>query len=303
MMSLQISPIADHIVNNMIMVSGTERSGTTIVGNLIGTAQGVEYSFEPPTLIALTSIINQCNGNEEKDRLHLLFKAYCYEELLIGAITGRYLNFNKGDDSYIMNIKDEIEIHNRLEGKYRKKDIENTIDKIRLAVKLPNAIMALKSLSISFPTISNVITIRNPNDIINSFLEKKWYNNVSIKSPTVFWPYTILKDYKVPDWVPYEKAEWWLSISEIDKIAYHILINWEFIANLKHKIVVRHEDFVAKPENITSQLFESLNLEPTLKTAQVLKKVKNYEIKHYPDVLSRVEEKMRNRLQELFACI
>jgi len=52
-MNLQISNIASDKVNSSILISGVARSGTTIVGKLISSFDGVEYSFEPPMMFTL----------------------------------------------------------------------------------------------------------------------------------------------------------------------------------------------------------------------------------------------------------
>ena len=301
MINLQLSPIADQLVNNMILISGTGRSGTTIIGNLIGTAKNVEYSFEPPTLIAITSAMNQCNSTKERKLLDMVFKAYCYEDLLIGSITGRFLNFNKTDDSYILNIKEEEEINKRLSGKYRKRDIERNIDNIRLAVKLPTAIMVTKGLSSTYSNMSNVITIRNPNDIINSCLEKKWFSsNIKTNSAAIFWPYYTVRDNKIHYWVKEEDSEWWINASEIERVAYYILVNWRFLSQLKKKIIIRHEDFLLNPEQCTDRLFNKLEIERSPMTAKIINTVKNFNKKEYPNLVSKLDKKIANELNELF---
>jgi hypothetical protein len=107
---MQLKESVKSKVNNSILITGSARSGTSIMGKIIHSLKNVEYVFEPPTLVSLFSVIH------EMDEKHwsLLFQTYLYEEFLINAIAGRNLNFNTNDDSCIYNTKPRNEIEERL---------------------------------------------------------------------------------------------------------------------------------------------------------------------------------------------
>ena len=90
-----ISDQAKKISSSLIIISGISRSGTTFMGKILGSMKNIEYIYEPPTLLMLFNIINKI----DKETWINLFETYIYEEFLINSLSGRYLNFNKNDDS------------------------------------------------------------------------------------------------------------------------------------------------------------------------------------------------------------
>ena len=77
----------------------------TVSGFGAHTANEVEFSFEPPTLIAMFANIDYV----EEKMWKLLFETYCFEELLAGNLTGRGFNFNVHDDSNIYRTNNKQE--------------------------------------------------------------------------------------------------------------------------------------------------------------------------------------------------
>src|SRR5262245_47930304 len=74
---LEIDQLATRVLERAIIVSGAGRTGTTMMGQLIHTLDGVEYGFEPPLLFGLLSLIERMPVEQWK----LLFDLYVLEEL------------------------------------------------------------------------------------------------------------------------------------------------------------------------------------------------------------------------------
>lgn len=297
---MHISPVAKDIVSNMIFVSGTGRSGTTIIGKLIGTALNVEYHFEPPTLNGLGSVIVEAQKSNQLNEWQVVFETYCFEDLLLGSIAGRNLNFNENDDSYIYNIKEEEEIKRRLSASHRKYELEKEASKYRLAVKLPNFTQPLLVLEELYPDMTKVLIIRNPNEIINSFVGKGWFADIKPSSPTVFWPFRLINDLKIPAWVEENKFDWWISANEVDRIAYYIISQWSGIERLHRKYIIDYNRFLIDPAGVTNQIFDDLQLGETLKTKEVIDSITSFRPKQYDDVLKNIDSHLMAELTDLY---
>jgi len=85
-----------------IVITGVGRSGTTILGKIIHSFEGVEYVYEPYTIQALLPLLTTI----EKDHWKNLYHSYLYEDIFMGAVAGRNVNLNEMDDSCIIKAKD-----------------------------------------------------------------------------------------------------------------------------------------------------------------------------------------------------
>ena len=125
MTKLTLSKKAKDKCDNVIIISGCARSGTTILGKIISSFKNIEYSFEPPTIASLLALISTLPKKEWK----FLYETYLYEELLLNSLAGRGINCNRADDSSIYKVKSEKIINDRLKNSLRKKDAEKIADK------------------------------------------------------------------------------------------------------------------------------------------------------------------------------
>ena len=89
----QLYPETSEIVNRSVVIIGTARSGTRIMGSLLWSLEETEYLFEPLMLYSLVPMIEEI----PKDRWKYLFETYLVEEFLFNAMAGRFLNFNEHD--------------------------------------------------------------------------------------------------------------------------------------------------------------------------------------------------------------
>ena len=156
-MSLHISKMASNVVSNAIIITGSARSGTTIMGKIVHSFQGVEYVNEPPMLFSLISKIDDVGPNIWK----LLYETYLYEEFLINALAGRSINCNRGDDSSIYHVKGNEEIEARLQNSYGKLEVEDIIKlkNIQLAYKIPNIVPYVSKINDIYPSRTVVVML------------------------------------------------------------------------------------------------------------------------------------------------
>ena len=131
---LEISDRAYSSVSNAILISGSARSGTTIMGKVIHSFDGIEYTYEPPLLFSLFPLINQLAEQDWR----LLYETYLYEEFMLNSLAGRAINCNRKDDSSIYNVKSESEVASRLQSTLSKNEAEILAKNRTIAYKMPS---------------------------------------------------------------------------------------------------------------------------------------------------------------------
>jgi len=205
--------------NNVVVVTGSARSGTTILGKILHTFKGVEYSFEPPMLVSLFALIDTLPQAQWK----LLYETYVYEEFLINALAGRGLNCNRADDSSIYNVKPKILIEGRLEYSLRKIEAERKAKKSRVVYKLPNIVPFLSKLKVYYPGTKIILITRKAPDVFRSILEKGWFADSTLRNENIAWPNRFIDGLRVPYWVASEDVEKWCKMNELHRIAYYYI--------------------------------------------------------------------------------
>ena len=191
----KLPSLVEEICNNTIAITGVARSGTTIVGKLFHSLKNVEYIFEPPMLVPIhLTTINQ------DSEFKLLYESYVYD-LLIGNISGRYINTNLVDDSSIYKVKDNKIIDSRLSITKSLSHINSIINQYILCFKIPSSTIILNRLKRLYPNMQIIFVSRNSEDVINSILNKKWLKKKEA-SDSILWPWKKISGVTVPWWVP-----------------------------------------------------------------------------------------------------
>ena len=79
--------------NKVIIISGAARSGTSILGKILGSCKKVEYLYEPETFNYLSFLRNKVENKVWKN----LIERYLTENFL-RLVNGRSLNFRNGEN-------------------------------------------------------------------------------------------------------------------------------------------------------------------------------------------------------------
>ena len=193
-MSFCISEKAEETVGNAILVSGSARSGTTIIGKLLHSFEHVEYAFEPPMLFSMMPLITKIPEAQWK----LLYETYLYEEFFINALCGRSINCNCCDDSSIYSVKGAEQIKRRLNRSIGKVKAELLGADYTLAFKMPDIVPFVPLLLQYYPHTRVVIMIREAVGTLNSLIAKKWFAVENI-SANMIWPFRLKQGEKIPD--------------------------------------------------------------------------------------------------------
>jgi hypothetical protein len=279
--------------NNAILITGNGRSGTTILGKIIHSMRNVEYVFEPPLLGSLLPLISKM----EESHFRLLFETYCFDELLIGQITGRAFNFNRNDDSCINLTKAPDEIDHRMAAAWSKLKAVEAVRNSRLLIKLPDLTGLLAALRWLYPTMTFIVTQREPDSVIQSVIRKGWYKNATLKNCLFLMPSQTI-DFLTPFWVAPEDIDNWRQWSELERAAYYYIRNTEGATDVEGTISVIYERLVANPDKVVRELADQLGLEYGALTPQLISETRA-RTELAEDWVSQLPSDMRDKIREL----
>ena len=158
------------VLKNIIIIAGPARSGTSILGKILGSCKSTEYCYEPETLIYIASICKKIS----KKIWRTLYNRYLTENLL-RIITGRSINLKDNENSSINSFKSKKEIKEKLKSNLSEIDLEEYVKrkKISFIIKSPN--LKIKNLATEYPQQKIVVIQRNHYEIINSILKKNGF--------------------------------------------------------------------------------------------------------------------------------
>ena len=278
-------------VNDSVLITGSARSGTSIMGKLVHSLQTVEYSFEPPTVISLLASIEKI----DQDIWKLLFETYLYEDFYVNAISGRNLNFNSNDDSFILNAKSKDLIDLRHSKSFRKSDINANLVNGKIAFKIPDIVPYVRPLIRLYPNINVVLMRRNPVDTLNSLLAKGWFSDESLSESNLIFPFEYFDDHCIPYWVKNEDRTDWMLMSEIDRCAYYYLL-MDNVPNIENICVVDYDDLIQNPRKEMQYLCDNLNLSEGALTETILKSIAKSKVQRNNAILDLVSEELREKI-------
>lgn len=276
-----------------IIISGSARSGTTIIGKLLHSFKGVEYAFEPPMLFSLFALLPVLPKEEWK----LLYETYLYEEFLMNALAGRGLNCNLSDDSSIYRVKDKHLIAERLEQSLRKDEAEKKAETSKLVYKIPGITPFLTRLKKYYPGSTVVIMTRKAFEVFNSIMEKGWFRSETLKRKNRTWPNHFIRELRIPFWVDGPDKVAWYRMNEIERIAYYYLRINRSVSELSDCIIIRYEDFIKSPGRILQKLADRLGLTPGEKTEEILNTVHLIPKKRDLKILDRLRPELRQEVE------
>lgn len=287
-----------HIKNKAretVLITGSARSGTSIFGKLLGSLEGVEYFFEPPTLFSLFSLLEAMPRRE----VQFLFDTFVYEELLMGALSGRAINLRGQDDSSIRHIKTEKEIARRLDGVARKHELDASAATI--AIKIPSFVNRIPAISETLGLHRLVISIRHPGSTINSLLRKGWFSDTTLQAGDIIWPNRVETRVPAPHWVPEEWLGDWDSMAETDRAALYFITQTDLPHTLpKNTLIFDYDQMIIQSRELLEVVADQLDLRFGPLTEKILADVKVQETTEQYD-LDFLSNEFRKRVLEVYA--
>jgi hypothetical protein len=181
--------------DRVLYITGTGRSGTTILGKILSSMRPVVYLFEP----ALPRVFDlEWVRNGMPDYRHLLesIRASLFEDFILPQIQGR-LSMNPFDWTYWRNSHTQQEITKMHQDMRRRSDAMKWIKESKplLVIKNPEAQPSVGGLRLLFPGIRFIHMIRNGLDVVQSCMERGWFQD----------------DYQPIDFVTESGAPWYVQ--------------------------------------------------------------------------------------------
>jgi hypothetical protein len=289
--NLHIATSAQEKVNNAILISGSGRSGTTIMGMLMHSFKGVEYAFEPPALVSLMPLMKQMDEATWK----LLYETYLYEDFFIGAISGRGINTNAIDDSSIYKVKTIEEVDARLNYSMRKTEAQALAESRTILFKMPNIVSFLPKLLDYYPGTRILIMKREAVGTINSLIEKRWFADTNLNA-NMNWPYRIFQDSQIPYWVKDGDDEAWITMSEVDRCAYYYIRVNEDVEHIPGRVEVKYNEFLADPKGTAAKLADFFGLQFGAKTEEILASVAHIKKDRDMSIMGKISPPLAERV-------
>lgn len=268
-MRLEISNLARDKIENAILLTGSARSGTTILGKVLHSFKAVEYDFEPPMLFTLFPLVSKIPEQEWR----ILYETYLYEDFFINAVSGRGINCNLIDDSSIYNVKSIADIEKRLKRSIGKVEAEHQGADSVIAVKIPDIVSYLPKVVQYYSAMRVIIMRRDAVGTINSLLAKGWYSDEGLTTNQI-WPFRRHHNMRAPFWVSESDLDRWVEMTEVDRCAYYYIQTHECLDQIPGRIEIRYEELLREPFHTIQNLAKKLDLEFGEMTNKIIASIK-----------------------------
>lgn len=263
----------------ILFITGVGRSGTTILGKLIGSFKNTYYLFEPAAVRLLLFL--QAKRIIDKRLCSLLVQSLLFEDYFLQVIHGRALNFNPKNDSYVGNYQNRADIKKRWSKFSRRQDVIKHLKQQDplFVIKIPQLQCLFAAAKSIFLQPRFVHIIRNGLDVISSAVKRGWYGDAYLSRDMVDWAEK-RKTFNVPWYLDRESKEHfgrWNQASRAASIWRNLTEQgMAFCAkNPKACTQFLYEDFVRSPSSFVSRLERTFGLKRTKITEYHLGSIKN----------------------------
>lgn len=289
--------------NGLVVITGVARSGTTLLGKIIGSLSNTHYLFEPSTFRLIPPLIQECYLKERQGGE--ILKAILFEELYLQTIHGRYVNFNEKDDSYIGHYIDSEKIKLRWKKYKRRKDVIEDLEKNNylFVLKIPNIQPSLNTLKNLFHDMKLIHCIRDGNDVVSSSIRRDFYTQDHLSKRNIDWSSEI-NSLKIPWFIDKKDRHFFSKWNHYTRAA-HI---WRILTEIGLKFAdenktnvfqFKFEDLIKNPEFFIEGIERFVGKKRTDITIQHLDSIRFYRQREYPDNTPNIEQPEREKFVEL----
>lgn len=307
--NIDISEIQKQNTKNALVITGAPRSGTSLLGKLISTLDGIEYHFEPPMVWVLSALLSMKGLSPEV--ASVLLQLHLHEDLLLESAHGRKANLRPGDDSLVLNSIHWPELLSRWQNISNRDDAIRYIKdrKLRLAFKTPSVIDAIPFFEAALSESKFIIIMRDGRDVVKSIIKKKWLGDEGLKNN--YWPFKMVDGYKIPHLVEDSMAGKWAKMNEATRACYLWRRDAEFalqardsqLGNRLH--ILSYEELRRDPGTVMEEIAKFLSTKTTDLTILGAMSVRPMSDKRESgkthDFLNEVDANELNKLNELNA--
>jgi len=306
MAELRHSEFVDDAINDMVVVTGIPRSGTSIFGQLVGSLTTVEYAYEPPMVNYFDGKLR--HGEISPETVSEIFVPYLFYEHFASYLHGRRYSFRDGDFSYILGMKTVPEIVEQWGTVHGLSDALDRAPRYTFSFKYPGCYDLLSALYAQRPSITVVDIGRNLERIAASMYVKEWFFDHALQpgSPGR-WPYHQSGELQVPYLVAEDDIEWWHRMSPSTRTIYvcnrfaedRLAFEEQYGERDTYRSV-RYERFVDAPDDVAEEIAAFVGVEPGAKTEGVIDSIEpTTSAVDLDEILATCDQSVRTRFDEL----
>lgn len=257
---IRIADIQQQNIKNTLVITGAPRSGTSLLGKLISTLDGIDYHFEPPMVWVLASLLSM--KALSPDVASVLLRLHLHEDLLLESAHGRKANLRPGDDSLVLNSMHWPELLSRWQTIRNRDDAIRYVSErqLRLAFKTPSVIDAIPFFEAALPECKFIIIMRDGRDVVKSILQKGWFSDEGMKDN--YWPYKVVDGVSTTHLVEDSMVGQWATMNEATRACYLWRRDAEFALEARNS---------GLGDKLYMLSYEALRLDPTGMMEQIAK--------------------------------
>lgn len=165
--------------DRVIIISGVGRSGTTIIGKIVGSMKNCLYFFEPAIMkyFPATFVMKHIFHDQHQD-IKNSFLATLFEDYILPSIQGRNINMNMQDWSYWENYQTYSDLRKKWNLNRRSSALEWLENNdVRFVFKVNESQYLYDVYNNLFEGMKILYVYRNGIDVVNSMLEKGWFKD------------------------------------------------------------------------------------------------------------------------------
>ena len=303
------------LVRQILFITGVNRSGTTLLGNLVGSFKNVEYDFEPWIFHCVPMMV--ASGQIPAPVAAEIFRGY-FNETLTASILGRNFNFRPGDDTRIWRRLSHDEIHSRWSSVKDRRDVKkyaadhNSI----FCLKAINFVPFLGHVWNDFLTVKFIEIVRHPLQVALSIQKKGWVNLEKLQTLEGL---PIKKKIKtkegrhffIPWWVQTGDIEYFLGMNELGRALYA----WRVLTGMGNAekgrlgilgnesgryLEMKYEDLLRDPNGFLEKVAGFAGREMTLQTQELIHTIRKERLQEKLEFpLDSVPEPERKKALEM----
>ena len=284
----------------IVFIVGPSRSGKSSLGRLLGSLQHYFHVEENWLLLMLPAMCKE--GLLSKDAFINMYRA-CISELVYDTLLMRTTSFRPTDHSYIYLMKSKEEVDFSLKKLQSRADVNQYLktNEVTVVLNLSEMNPFIYLLRETYPTVPIIHVVRDPYNIAEDVLNKKWYSDVLLLKPSnrrFFHKYKYNGNhYYIPSWVGKEQATKFIKMSESERAHFYAVEQYyltsQAIAMMNESpIFVYYEDLVKDPGSCLNALVPGF-LEG-VKTSELLDELSSRACddscsKHFPEVDEKID--------------
>ena len=266
MLNYRLDPAVTNAVAHSIFLTGSTRSGTSMMGELFLSFSDFELFHEPPFTYLFLPLINDV----DEQLWRIVFETYLFEDNQMLAIPGRKLNFNRGDDSSVYRGKTEEDLAARTARTMRRTEILPIALDRQFCFKMPEMLPFLPKLRSYYPDMTTVVMLRKPEGVVASILAKGWYSDDALSNVTGEWLFRRDTELRIPYWVPEDFVSRWTEMSELERCCFCYSHQYKHIVGRTDCLIVDYDDFLTDPNPKFATLTKLLECRFGPKTEELL---------------------------------